>query len=555
MWDRHEEVSVLIGGRAGEGINKASTILAHLLGHLGYRIYMYYDYPSLIRGGHNFAIIRATAEERGTHQDAVDFLLCMNQETQKLHEHRIREGTVVIFDSTTTSGDGIGVPLTTILKEEQAPEISRNSGIIGAFCRAAGITWEVVTEVFTRDIPKAAAINLKVARRGYDAAGEGPVNQIQILDGPVLPAMTGNEAIGAGLVRGGLETYISYPMTPSSSILHFLAEVALEYRLTVIHPENEIAVMLMALGAVYAGSKTAVGTAGGGFCLMTEGLSMAGMTELPIVLVVSQRPGPSTGLPTYSSQTDLLFVLNAGQGEFARVIIAPADAEEAYLWSARAVSLAWDYQVPVFLLSDKNLSEGLYSLSIDPKEQEASPVSTPDTASGPYRRYAVTESGVSPLRVVPSKGDVIKVNSYEHDEEGITTEDPQVTVMMQQKRLRKEGAIRKGLELYPTVRVYGDPTASIALVTWGSSTWAVREAAATLGCRVIQPVVLWPFPLQEMSAALQGATRRICIEQNASGQLEQVMTLQGFATDGHIRRYDGRPWSIDEMKIALSEVL
>ena len=549
------EVSVLIGGRAGEGINKASIILAHLLGHLGYRIYMYYDYPSLIRGGHNFAIIRATEEQRGTHRDAVDFLLCMNQETRKIHEHRAREGTVVVYDSTTTTSSGIGVPLSTILKEEQAPEITRNSGIIGAFCRAAGISWEVVTEVFTHDIPKAAAINLQVARRGYDAAGDNPGSQIQVLDRPILPVMTGNEAIATGLIRGGLETYISYPMTPSSSILHLLAEVALEYRLTVIHPENEIAVMLMALGAAYAGSKTAVGTAGGGFCLMTEGLSMAGMAELPIVLVVSQRPGPSTGLPTYSSQADLLFVLHAGQGEFARVIIAPADADEAYLWSARALSLAWEYQVPVFLLSDKNLSEGLYSVSIEPTAQVAAPVSTPETAEGPYRRYAVTESGVSPLRVVPAKGAVIKVNSYEHDEAGITTEDPQVTVTMQQKRLRKEGTIREGLGIYPTVRVYGDPTASTALVTWGSSTRAVREAAETLACRIVQPVVLWPFPLQEFTAALDGATRRICIEQNATGQLEQLLALHGFAPDGHIRRYDGRPWSIDEMKIALSEVL
>jgi 2-oxoglutarate ferredoxin oxidoreductase subunit alpha len=265
-------------------------------------------------------------------------------------------------------------------------------------------------------------------------------------------------------MKGGLEAYVSYPMTPSSGLLHFLAEQKEKFCITVVHPENEIAVILMALGFAYAGKRAAVGTSGGGFCLMTEGLSLAGMAEIPLILVVSQRTGPSTGLPTYTGQSDLHFVLHAGQGEYPRLIVAPGDAAEAVYWSAVAMNTAWKFQIPAFILADKTLSEGTYSL--DPAriaEIRGNDLPVWDGIA-PYCRYADMPSGISPPALPGMKGAVVKVNGYAHDESGISTEEAGIVARMAEKRMRKwEGLAREMLE-YRGVNLSGVPDASCALL-------------------------------------------------------------------------------------------
>ena len=274
------EVSVLIGGRAGDGISSAGQIIAHLLARNGYRVHMYFDYPSLIKGGHNFAIIRAAEEEIGAVREQVDFILALNQETLDLHRHRLRDGGVAIYDTGTVKrADGIGIPVKEILAANDAPPVMGNSAIIGAFIRAAGLTWDTATLVLKKSMPKETEKNLRVARRAYDLSEERKV--VPVTGKPVLPVLTGNEAISIGLVEADLEMYFSYPMSPTSNILHFLAGYADDLHIRVIQPESEIAVILMALGCSYAGTRAAVGTSGGGFCLMTESLSLAGIAELP----------------------------------------------------------------------------------------------------------------------------------------------------------------------------------------------------------------------------------------------------------------------------------
>lgn len=338
-----EDFSILIGGIAGDGINEAGLTAARLMNRLGYRIFMYYDYPSLIKGGHNFSMVRASSERIGVCRDEIDLLIALNQDTVDRHSGRLKEGSIFIFDADNVMGEGIaekscGISVTGILKEEGAPSVMKNSCILGAFCHAVGIEWTVLEEVLKKHIPKKLELNLKVARRGYDQASE--FCRIAWLDNSPEPIITGNQAISLGLIRAGLEAYVAYPMTPSSAILDFMANSAEEFGLKVVHPESEIAVILMAEGFAYAGVRAAVGTSGGGFCLMTEALSLAGMAEIPLAIVVAQRTGPSTGLPTYTAQGDLHFVINAGQGEFPRLVIAPGDAEDAYLWSAAALNLA-----------------------------------------------------------------------------------------------------------------------------------------------------------------------------------------------------------------------
>ena len=447
----------------------------------------------------------------------------------------------------------MGLPLETILKEENAPAVMRNSCLIGGFCKATGLEWDILERLFKKNIPKQIDLNLKVALRAYNQAKE--FVRIETLPNSSLPVLTGNEAIGLGLVKGGLKAYIAYPMTPSSSLLHFLADSADDFSLKVIHPESEIAVILMALGFSYAGERVAVGTSGGGFCLMTEGLSLAGMAELPIVILVGQRPGPSTGVPTHTAQSDLHFVLNAGQGEFPRFVLSPGDAEEAYFWSCVALNTSWKYQIPSIILADKSLCEGVYSFDTDSigELEEEHPVLWDRRES--YKRYLDTETGVSPLSFVSDKEAIVKVDSYAHDEFGITTEEAQKIKNMQDKRLRKGQYLMKELEKYETVKIYGNKNSSVALICWGSNKGVCIEVGENLGLKVIHPVVLSPFSIKEFQDSLSGVQSLICVENNSTAQLASLINRYGFSVNEKILKYDGRPFSSDELEERLKDLV
>ncbi|MFA5355911.1 MAG: 2-oxoacid:acceptor oxidoreductase subunit alpha [Candidatus Omnitrophota bacterium] len=556
--EKESGLSVLIGGKAGFGIDKSGVIIARILSELGYRIYIYRDYPSIIRGGHTFSIIRASRDKVATHQDRVDFLLALDQDTFNLHKDKLKKECFFIYDPEEVKIEGVsacGTAIETgrILKEEGAPEIMRNTCIIGAFCRSAGIGFKILEDILRRELPKEIDLNLKVAHRGFEEAKE--LLKVEVTGLQKLPLLSGNQAVALGLIRGGLNTYIAYPMTPASPILHFLADIAGDFNLKVIHPESEVGVMLMATGFSYMGEKVAVGTSGGGFCLMAEGLSFAGMAELPVVIVLGQRPGPSTGLPTYSSQTELHFALNAGQGDFLRFVVAPGDPQEAYYWSSVALNISWKYQIPSIILTDKNLGEGIFNFDISSVEtikDESLPLWN---KSAPYKRYLNTENGVSPLAFAPEKGAVIKANSYEHDESGITTEDPVITRAMQDKRLRKEEYLSKDMKGYETVKVYGDESSRTALLCWGSNKGVCVEAAQRLGLKVIQPLVFSPFPSDKFAKALTGVKRLISVEDNATGQLAKLIRNYGFKAEDKILKYDGRPFTPDGLEEELRRLM
>jgi 2-oxoglutarate/2-oxoacid ferredoxin oxidoreductase subunit alpha len=535
------EFSILIGGRAGDGIDRAGLIITNLLNTLGYNQYIYREYPSLIRGGHTFSITRASENRVQCHDDSVDVLMAMNKETAETHAWRLKAGAVVLYDPADLDpvdmdlpGNVIStpIPLAEIIAAAEAPPITRNSGMIGALAKSIGFEWPAVESVFKDKIPKALDKNLEVAKAAYSAANT--VFQADNLERAGLPVITANETLGLGLIKGGLDTYIAYPMTPTSSILHFMANNAGRFGLKVMHPESEIGVILMALGCAYTGQRVAVGTSGGGFCLMTEGYSLAGMAELPVVIVLGQRPGPSTGLPTYSSQTDLMFALNAGQGEFTRFVAAPGDAEEYYYWAQIAQNAASKFRLPAILLTDKNAGEGTYSFDI------AGVPKVPMEKSAP---------------MLGQTGEVFKVNGYEHEMNGITTEDPAVTVLMQDHRLDKAEPLREYLENFSQVNVFGPPNAETALICWGSNKGVTVEAAVEFGFKVIQPIVMSPFPSAEFVMAMTGVKKTLIIENNATGQLKTLLKQHGFETGPLIAKYDGRAFSLSELKIAIKETL
>ncbi|MDD1740297.1 MAG: pyruvate ferredoxin oxidoreductase, partial [Methanothrix sp.] len=369
---------------------------------------------------------------------------------------------------------GCGLAVTSMLKEAGAPAIMKNSCILGGYCKVVGIDWPVLEDVLRKHMQKKLDLNLLIARQGYEQAEQFCRIDALLLGSSKSPLppmghrslLTGNQAISLGLIQAGLGAYVAYPMTPSSSVLDFMARYAADFGLKVIHPESEIAVMLMALGFSYAGVKSAVGTSGGGFCLMTEGLSLAGMAELPVVVVMAQRAGPSTGLPTYTAQGDLHFVLHAGQGqgEFPRLIVAPGDAIEAYIWAGRALNLAWKYQIPSIIMSDKTLSESLYSFDGYVDEEAKEEPLMLWSGNERYKRYLQTDSGISPLAFPPQKGQAIKTDSYMHDQQGITSEDPGVTREMSEKRQKKGQSLAREMEEYETVKVYGQASSN----SWSS---------------------------------------------------------------------------------------
>jgi 2-oxoacid:acceptor oxidoreductase, alpha subunit len=550
-----KDISVLIGGRAGDGINSAGAVVAWLFSRLGYYVFVSTDYPSLIRGGHNFTMVRAADHPVGAYNDRFDYLVALNQETLDLHAPHCPDCIIVAnADQVKKPGSGQTISLGEILKAESAPPVTGNSAMIGAFAKAAGIPWQTLEEVFAAHMPKATDENLRVARRAYDAVAT--VRPVPVLKNAPASLLTGNEAIGLGLASGGLDAYIAYPMTPSSTLLHYLAGNAERLGILVFHPESEIAVILAGIGSAVAGRKTAVGTSGGGFCLMTEGLSFAGMAEVPIAIVVSQRTGPSTGLPTYTGQADLRFVLHAGQGEFPRIMVAPADAGEAYVWSDAALRLAWKYQVPSIILSDKSLSESTYSTRYS--DLALLQIPEPDgkqKAALPYRRYPDTPSGISPLAFPGDGGMVVKTNSYAHDEEGITTEDAALVARMADKRRRKEKTLSEELAHLPCVSTGGNRAAPVALLCWGSVGNACSEVAAELGLRVIRPLVLSPFPDRQFTDACTGIERMIAVEENATGQLVSLIKEHGGKVDDMILKYDGRPFTPEELKMRVQEVL
>jgi 2-oxoglutarate/2-oxoacid ferredoxin oxidoreductase subunit alpha len=548
-----EDLSILIGGKAGDGIRQAGQTLAKLLNRLGYRIFFYDDYPSLIRGGHNFSIIRASKKKIQAHNETVDLIIALNQDTVEKHKHRLNANGIILYDSEKVEAQGVGIDFMGVVKELEGAPIMRNTAALGVLAKVLNIDWELLERVITDTIEKKLDLNLKIAQSAYHRAEKAGLS-VSRLDQKMLPLVSGNEAIALGAVQAGLDMYIAYPMTPASSILHYLAEHENDLGVVTIHPESEIGVVLMALGAAYAGAKTMVGTSGGGFALMTEALSLSGQGELPIVFVECQRPGPSTGVPTYTMQGDLSFVIHSGHGEFVKVVVAPGDAEEAFYLTGLAMNLAWKFQIPCFVLSDKHLSESIFSFDADPdKIKPEDPLLW--ESQGEYKRYLDTQNGISPLAFPGNSSATVKATSYEHDEYGLTTEDSEQIARMQKKRLRKKKTLEDELSRHEQVKVYGNLESNTVLLCWGSTKGSCVEAAEELGLKVVQPLVLEPLPVEALKKALSDSDKIVNIEVNATGQLAAHLSSYGICVDDMILRFDGRPFTVDFLIDKIKEVL
>jgi len=570
-----KDFSILIGGEAGQGSRMAGLIIAKIFNFIGYKIYIYEDYQSLIRGGHNFSQIRAAEKEFQSRKEKIDFLLALDEKTINLHKKDLEKNGLIIFNANKVKSkdynppttlpvkDGaprMGIEIEKIAKEMGGKPIMANMALIADFAKIIGLDWEILEGVLRREIKKEIDLNLKIGKRAYEIS-KNLLKIEKISKEPTL-LLTGNEATALGAVKAGLKFYFAYPMTPATSIMNFLAKRE-DLNVKVIQPENEISVINMALGASFAGVRSAVGTSGGGFALMTEGLSLAGQSETPIFIIESQRGGPSTGMPTYNLQGDLLFVLSAGHGDFPRFVIAPGDAEQCLYYSALGLNLAWKYQTPVILLLDKDVSENTFSVnekilsSIKPENAllwDKGPAFAKASAGKEYKRYKITEDGISPLAFPGSKNVIVKSTSYEHDEYGITIESEEVE-KMQEKRLRKYETMSKEVEKLEAIKVYGNKKSDIAIVAWGITKGAAKEVAENLGIKLIQPIIVEPFPKDKMKKALNGVKKLFSVELNTSGQMAKVLNSQGIKVDGKILKYTGRPFFTKEIEEKLKKIL
>lgn len=562
------DVTLKVGGAAGQGVQTVSEALSLILARHGYYVFSIEDYQSRIRGGHTFTLIRTAEQWISGGKRALDILVCLNEETYLLHRGEVKEGGVIL--GKVGNGDsGKGVHLLPLDFEGVALRLGNrvfaNMVATGALLAILGVGLEKAQEYVRETFAQKGS---EIVARNEEALEEGArfVEASGLFSSPFLKKrsdslkasqrylISGNEALGLGALLAGCTFYSAYPMTPSTGILNFLASRAEAYGLIVEQAEDEIAAINMAIGASYAGTRAMTGTSGGGFCLMCEGLGLAAMTETPIVVINAQRPGPSTGLPTRTAQGDLLFVLHASHDEFPRFVFAPRDPQEALNMVIRAFNLAEKYQVPAIILSDQYLADTKWSYDqLSCEERPVRPLFSWDGVP-PYQRYALTPDGVSP-RLSPGGEALVIADSDEHDEYGHLTEDLVLRKAMQEKRMRKLEFMRKEMRL-PFVLEGKDAT----LIGWGS-TWGVllevRKALAQKGksIGVVHFSDLYPLP-EGLRDFLQRFPNPIVVEQNFSGQLAMLLERETlFPFPKRICRYDGLPFLVEELVEQVEEVL
>jgi 2-oxoglutarate ferredoxin oxidoreductase subunit alpha len=560
------ELNIMVAGAAGQGMQTIGFILGKVFVRGGYEVFAMQDNESRIRGGHNFFQIRISQKPVKSASMPLQTLIALNQESIDKHREDVGSSGIIIFDSEKCKLSKrdprlLGLPLERMAIEKGGNRIFENSVAIGATLAIVGWDFQKL-EDFLRAYfaAKADTIegNVKAARAGYESALEkaGGHKELRMRPRASKPIMfiSGHEAVALGALAAGCQFMSAYPMSPSTSIMMYLAGKADEFDMVVEQAEDEIAAINMAIGASYGGVRSLTATSGGGFSLMVEALGLAGVAEVPLVLVEAQRPGPATGLPTRTEQADLLFVLHASQGEFLRVVLAPRTAREAFYTTIKAFDLAEKYQVPVVILTDQYLADSYFTESrfdlskvhinrhlLDEKKAKA---------LKEYKRYQITKSGVSPRSIPSAFGLEIVADSHEHDEYGHITEDAQIRKGMVDKRTQKMHGLARE---FGSPRRIGVQKADHLLVGWGSTFGPMAEAIEILnrdGMAVggIHVNAIWPFPRHEMSKILRGAREWAVVENNSTGQFARLIQMETqMKPDAYILKYDGRPFTADEI--------
>lgn len=543
--------NILIGGAAGQGVDTTAAILEKLLKRSGYHVFSTRDVMSRVRGGHNFTLIRFGSEEISSHSHRLDGIVALNQETVELHKSKLNSNGFILCDShlPVQGPNVVKLGMNETAKSLGNAKVS-GSIAIGAILKCFGETLDYTRNVFASFVkPEHLDVNIKAVEFGYASVAQQYTRQSGSYSDWLQ--LTGNQALALGAMAAGLKFYSAYPMSPSTSIMEYLAGKMTESGILVEQAEDEIAAINMAIGASFAGAKAMTGTSGGGFSLMVEALGLSGIAEIPLVVADIQRPGPATGLPTRTEQSDLKFVISASQGEFPRMVIAVKNHADAFYQTIRAFTMAEKYQIPVILLSDQYLADS--SATLPPFD--LSKIKLFQAGDGPvdgeYLRYRITEDGISPRLLPGTDRGFVSADSDEHDERGWIIESAEMRIQMMDKRFRK---LRKlELELEEPEFIGADHYDTL-LLGWGSTYGPLKEAVALLnrqsgekfGALVFGDV--YPLPVNRLIEKAQNARRIINVEQNATGQFAGLVREKtGIVCTSSILKYDGRQISGEEI--------
>jgi len=563
--------TVIVGGKAGEGVKKAAQVIAVTLFGKGWQVFQADDYQSLIKGGHNFSTVSFASEPVYNAYNKADLLISFDRRSYETHKLDLNGvSSLHVSNSDDLSQDdhlaqdcGFGLPFSRLMKEIYSQPANVSLAAVAIFYQWMDYREEELETVIRREFKRNVEENVRYAREIYRLAGNQNFNRCEACQ-VKLPSekrmgerfYSGNQAIAIGAWLGGLDFYYAYPMTPASSILHYLALKQSSHKVYAIHAESELAAANMAIGSVVAGARTAVGSSGGGFALMQEAFSLAGITEAPLLCILASRPGPATGVSTYTAQEDLFFALHQGHGEFGRVVAAPDCAERATSLAAELLSLAWEFQSPVILLTDKHLSESSQNFILPAELPFAEVILGEDSAD--YQRYEPTPNGVSPLLFPGSDNvsddTVIKWNSHEHLPSGLRTDKAEPMVAMKDKRNRKSNALAVATGIYRRIEIYGGEGTPV--FAYGSAVLELREAQkhCVKQFTIVALIYLLPFPEKELEA--YRGKEVVVLEHSSTGNLERYLRQNlEIKLKKSILRYDGRSFDPIELARLLEEVL
>lgn len=554
------DVTVKIGGEAGQGIQTVGNLLAMACHKAGLYIMAINDFESRIRGGHNFFQIRISDRPVRGPNDRVNLLVGLDEKTLELHRREVVPDGLVIMDADVSGAkEGIlSIPITNLARKAGG-EITANTVAAGVCLSLLGAPIEffqnIIAKQFTGKSQKVIDENLEAARLGYEAVDQ--VDFASVFEWNMQDAqgvlLSGDQAFALGALAGDCRFVAFYPMSPSTGISMYLTSLTDRFPLVVEQVEDEIAAVNMVIGASFAGVRAMTTTSGGGFCLMTEGLGLAGITETPMVIINAQRPGPATGLPTRTGQGDLHFVIRASQDEFPRFVFAPGTPEDAFETTRRAFHLSEKYQVPAIILADQYLIDSLYvtdgSFKVPDLVERFVLEEHNREEAAYYKRYALTPSGVSP-RALPCRGKALVVaNGNEHHEDGDISEAIEDRNNMVDKRNAKLPQMIA--DVRPPQVYYGK--SKTLLVGWGSTFGIVNEVVELLrkdGVEIghVHFTDVWPFPYEVAQNALKNAEQFITVENNSTGQLAQLIRQEtGFSAAAKVFKYDGRPFYLNEL--------
>jgi 2-oxoglutarate/2-oxoacid ferredoxin oxidoreductase subunit alpha len=562
------QLSWKVGGQQGEGIESTGEIFSMTLNRLGYYLYGYRHFSSRIKGGHTNNKIRVSINQVRSVADDLDILVAFDQETIDVNYRELHEGGIIIADAKfspikpeDTKAELYSVPFQGIATE-LGTSLMKNMVAVGASCAVINLDVRVfnnvVEEIFGRKGVEVVQKNMEAIKQGYDYMLERLGNkagamELAVADGQKRMFMIGNDAIALGALAGGVRLMSAYPITPASEIMEYLIKNLPKVGGTVIQTEDEIAAATMAIGANYAGTRSFTASAGPGLSLMMEAIGLSGMTETPLVIVDTQRGGPSTGLPTKQEQSDLMAMIYGSHGEIPKIVLAPSTVQEAFYDTVEAFNLAEEYQCPVIVLSDLQLSLGKQTVEpldfsqVEIRRGKLQQGDLPEVDGKEYfKRYEVTEDGVSP-RVIPGmKNGIHHVTGVEHDETGKPSEAPANRLAQMNKRMRKTSSINFKNPVYKNEK---HEKADLLLIGFNSTRGAIEEAIIRLereGRKVnhAQIRLIHPFPTEELSPLIESAEQVLVVENNATGQLTNIIKMNvGYAYKiNSLLKYDGNPF-------------